>query len=187
MLAAGLARSRGVPVEAIAMVDINQQRLAFAKSRGLVGKIFCLTPQAPAKGVDGLERSRAQAEVFGGGYDVVYECTGAEPCIQMAVYNAKSGGKVLLIGMGTSNALIPISNAATREVDIIGSFRYADTYKEALELLASNSIPPIMDLVTHRVPFNVDAVKKAFEAMAKGKDEKGQLVIKIIIDSESLT
>ncbi len=44
-----------------------------------------------------------------------------------------------------------------------------------------------MDLVTHRVPFNVDAVKKAFEAMAKGKDEKGQLVIKIIIDSESLT
>ncbi|KAK0197992.1 chaperonin 10-like protein [Armillaria mellea] len=187
MLAAGLARSRGVPVEAIAMVDINQQRLAFAKSRGLVGKIYCLTPQAPAKGVDGLERSRAQAEVFGGGYDVVYECTGAEPCIQMAVYNAKSGGKVLLIGMGTSNALIPISNAATREVDIIGSFRYADTYKEALELLASNSIPPIMDLVTHRVPFNVDAVKKAFEAMAKGKDEKGQLVIKIIIDSESLT
>lgn len=60
--------------------------------------------------------------------------------------NAKSGGKVILIGMGTSNALIPISNAATREVDIIGSFRYADTYKEALELLASSKHSHIHDV-----------------------------------------
>lgn len=53
--------------------------------------------------------------------------------------STKTGGKVLLIGMGAPNALIPISNAATREVDIIGSFRYADTYKEALQLLAGGT------------------------------------------------
>ncbi len=40
--------------------------------------------------------------------------------------------------MGSQNVLIPISNAATREVDILGSFRYADTYKEALQLLAGS-------------------------------------------------
>ncbi|KAK0220110.1 GroES-like protein [Armillaria fumosa] len=184
MLAAGLARSRGIPSEAIAMVDINRERLAFAKEHGLVGKVFCLPPPTPMKGLDGLERSRSQALAFGGGYDIVYECTGAEPCIQMAVFSTKTGGKVLLIGMGTPNALIPISNAATREVDIIGSFRYADTYKEALQLLAGGTLPPITDLITHRVPFNPDAVKGAFEAMAKGRDEKGRLVIKVIVGGD---
>ncbi len=86
MLAASLARSRGIPSEAIAMVDINRERLAFAKEHGLVGKVFCLPPPTPMKGLDGLERSRSQALAFGGGYDIVYECTGAEPCIQMAVF-----------------------------------------------------------------------------------------------------
>ena len=56
-----------------------------------------------------------------------------------SLQSAKAGGKVLLIGMGSQNALIPISNAATREVDILGSFRYADTYQEALKLLAGGA------------------------------------------------
>ena len=41
----------------------------------------------------------------------------------------------MLIGMGTSTVSLPISSAATREVDILGSFRYAGTWGPAIDLL----------------------------------------------------
>lgn len=88
----------------------------------------------------------------------------------------------MLIGMGTRVALLPLSAAALREVDILGSFRYADTYPEALSLLSSPSSKLRMmvgKLVTHR--FGLSDTKKAFEMLAKGVDEKGELVLKIMV------
>ena len=83
--------------------------------------------------------------------------------------------------MGTRVALLPLSTAALREVDILGSFRYADTYPEALALLSSPSRLRTMvgKLVTHR--FGLSDTKKAFEMLAKGVDEKGNLVLKIMV------
>ncbi|KAF7426259.1 hypothetical protein PC9H_008627 [Pleurotus ostreatus] len=85
----------------------------------------------------GRERAAAALKHFEqpDGFDIVYECTGAEACIQMAVYAATTGGKILLVGMGTRNITLPLSAAALREVDILGSFRYAHTYAEVLRLL----------------------------------------------------
>jgi hypothetical protein len=37
--------------------------------------------------------------------------------------------------MGSSNVTLPLSSAALREVDIIGSFRYAGTWEFAVQLL----------------------------------------------------
>lgn len=88
----------------------------------------------------------------------------------------------MLIGMGTRTALLPLSTAALREVDILGSFRYADTYPQALALLASPSSElrtMVGKLVTHR--FGLSDTKKAFETLAKGTDEKGGLVLKIMV------
>ena len=88
----------------------------------------------------------------------------------------------MLIGMGTRVALLPLSTAALREVDILGSFRYADTYPEALSLLSSPSSKlrtMVSKLVTHRV--GLCDTKKAFEMLAKGVDENGDLVLKIMV------
>ena len=95
---------------------------------------------------------------------------------------ATTGGRVMLIGMGTRVALLPLSTAALREVDILGSFRYADTYPEALSLLSSPSSKlrtMVGKLVTHR--FGLSDTKKAFEMLAKGVDEKGGVVMKIMV------
>jgi L-iditol 2-dehydrogenase len=144
------------------------------------------------------------------GFDVVFECTGAETPIQMCIFvslftfyycaffsvpstilltktyiplqTAATGGRVMLIGMGTRVAYLPLSTAALREVDILGSFRYADTYPEALSLLSSPSSrlrTMVSKLVTHR--FELSDTKRAFEMLAKGVDEKGALVLKIIV------
>jgi len=90
-----------------------------------------------------------------------------------------TGGKVMLIGMGTRNAMLPLSAAALREVDIQGSFRYANTYPTALALLSSGQLENVEKLVTHR--FRLQDTQKAFETLERGVDERGQLVLKIMV------
>lgn len=77
--------------------------------------------------------------------------------------------------------MLPLSAAAVREVDIHGSFRYANTYPAALELLGSGKLPNIEKLISHRIPLEDSA--KAFELLARGKDEDGRVVIKVMIES----
>lgn len=85
----------------------------------------------------------------------------------------------MLIGMGTPNVTLPLSAAALREVDILGSFRYANTYPEALSLLASNKLPNIDALISHRL--HLAETKEAFELLSKGVDEDGRMVLKVIV------
>ncbi|TDL25269.1 GroES-like protein [Rickenella mellea] len=190
LLACAVARSKGA--SHVVAIDINAQRLDFAKKHGFADAVYCLPTVDNLKGrttgnpvEDALRRSKetiANALMVLGepdGVDVVFECTGAEPCIQMSVHAAATGGKVMLVGMGARNVTLPISAAATREVDILGSFRYANTYPAALALLSSGSLPNVDVLVTHR--FKLADTGKAFELLAKGKDENGRMVLKVVV------
>jgi L-iditol 2-dehydrogenase len=87
----------------------------------------------------------------------------------------------MLIGMGTRNVMLPLSSAALREVDIQGSFRYANTYPAALQLLASGKLKNVDKLVTHRFPLK--DTKRAFDLLCRGQDEEGKMIIKIMISS----
>ena len=89
----------------------------------------------------------------------------------------------MLVGMGTRNIVLPLSAAALREVDIQGSFRYCNTYPAALELLGSGKLPNIEKIITHRFPLEESA--KAFELLAKGKDDEGRMVLKVMIGPSS--
>lgn len=89
----------------------------------------------------------------------------------------------MLIGMGTPNVTLPLSAAALREVDILGSFRYANTYPEALALLASDKLPNIEALVSHRL--HLSETKRAFELLAKGQDDQGKMVLKVIVGPDA--
>lgn len=87
----------------------------------------------------------------------------------------------MLVGMGTRNAMLPLSAAALREVDIMGSFRYANTYPHALSLIASGRLENIGKLVTHRL--KLEDTPRGFELLARGKDEEGNMVMKVMISS----
>jgi len=119
-----------------------------------------------------------------GEVDAVFECTGVESCLQTAIYATRSGGRVLLIGMGNPIQTLPISAAALREVDLVGVFRYANTYKAAIELVGSNNpnLPDLTSLITQR--FNgLNSIPEAFAMAGKVKDEKGNLVIKVLVET----
>lgn len=87
----------------------------------------------------------------------------------------------MLVGMGTRNVMLPLSVAALREVDIQGSFRYANTYPDALSLLASGKLENIGKLVTHRL--HLEDTARGFELLARGRDDDGNMVMKVMIHS----
>jgi L-iditol 2-dehydrogenase len=189
LLACALAKSRGA--SRIVAIDINEPRLAFARDNGFASETFCLpmlerpkTPEEQLKRSNEFARRALQQFAAPDGFDVVFECTGAEPCIQMSIHAAVTGGKVMLVGMGSPNVMLPLSAAATREVDIQGSFRYANTYPDALALLSSGKLANVEKLVTHR--FSLQESARAFDLLAKGKDEQGRMVLKVMIESNSL-
>lgn len=85
--------------------------------------------------------------------------------------------------MGTPIVTLPMSAAALREVDLLGVFRYANTYPKVIEMLSNPppGLPDLSTLVTHRFK-GIDRVKEAFDMAGKVKDEQGDLVIKVVVD-----
>lgn len=95
----------------------------------------------------------------------------------------RPGGKVVLVGMGHPVYSLPVSVAAVREVDIIGSFRYANAYTTGIDILSieEGGVPDFSKLITHRYQ-GLDSVNGAFQMAGTTKDETGNLVIKVIIE-----
>ena len=79
---------------------------------------------------------------------------------------------------------LPLSAAALREVDIMGVFRYANTYAECIEIVQQSirSGIDLTKLVTHRFK-GFEEAPKAFEMAGKTKDGDGKLVLKVVIDT----
>lgn len=90
----------------------------------------------------------------------------------------------MLIGMGTPIQTLPISAAALREVDIIGVFRYANTYPTGIEVVSRKGpdTPDFSKLVTHRYQ-GLESADKAFEMAGKTKDDAGRLVLKVVVET----
>lgn len=82
------------------------------------------------------------------------------------------GGKIVLVGMGHPIQTLPISDAALKEVDLIGVFRYANQYSKAIDLISERLgvLSNIAKLVTARYP--LEQAKDAFEAVRGGKEVK---------------
>jgi L-iditol 2-dehydrogenase len=81
--------------------------------------------------------------------------------------------------MGTPNVALPLSAAACREVDLIGVFRYANTYPASLALLASGALDGIEKMITHR--YALEETARAFETVKNGKDESSRLAVKVCV------
>lgn len=190
LLAAALSKTSLYPIQAarILLFDINPTRLAYASEHGFVEPQDTYLLPLPKRELvaswsteqkldNARENITSALRQFNleDGVDCVYECTGAEPCIQMGIFvstslfsssidgtpctkpipflkAAKPGGRVLTIGMGTTSMTIPLLTAATREVDLLGVFRYANTYPEAIGLMSNcpETKYKLEKLITHR-------------------------------------
>lgn len=79
---------------------------------------------------------------------------------------------------------MPISAAALREVDLVGVFRYANTYEEAIKIVSSGNplLPDLSTLVTQRYR-GFENIPDAFAMAGRVKDDDGKLVLKVLVET----
>ncbi|KAK5712692.1 hypothetical protein LTR15_011684 [Elasticomyces elasticus] len=193
LLCAAVAKLKGASKVIIA--DIDAGRLEFAVENGFAHSSYTV-PMRRGKDIDesitiAKETAGEIGKVDGvGEVDTVFECTGVPSCVQAAIYAAKAGGRLMLVGMGHPIQTLPLGAAALREVDIVGVFRYANTYPESIEIVQqaarSSEGPDFSKLVTHRYS-GLQEASKAFDMAGKTKDADGKLVLKVVIDSSEGT
>nr|XP_016466138.1 PREDICTED: L-idonate 5-dehydrogenase-like isoform X3 [Nicotiana tabacum] len=104
---------------------------------------------------------------MGGPVDMSFDCVGFNKTLSMALQATHAGGKVCLVGLGQSEMTLPLSSAAAREVDVIGIFRYRNTWPLCIELLRTGKID-VKPLITHRYRFTQEGVEEAFETSSRG-------------------
>ncbi len=149
-------------VEQVFIVDINDFRLSEAKELG----VDLVINSKLEKIEDYIENE----------VDIVFEASGNSSVINQTTKFAKRGGKVVFIGLASENYIgININEISSKELDLLGIFRYANVYKKAIKLVAKGKID-LKTLVTHHFP--LEEAQDALEFADKNKDK----CIKVIVN-----
>ncbi|XP_068211893.1 sorbitol dehydrogenase-like [Palaemon carinicauda] len=144
----------------ILTTDIKESRLLMAKKMGS-DRTLLVKGEAPQ------DLAKKVGQVMGCMPEITFECSGVDDCLRTAIFATRSGGAVILAGIGTPEVKLPIVNAAVREVDLVGIFRYTNCYPIAINMIAKGLID-VGPLITHR--FKFEEFNKAFEMFKDGAD-----------------
>lgn len=155
------ARAFGAP--RIVVVDVDDNRLRVAKKVGADETVKVSTSIEDVSS----DVERIRKTMGGSGVDVTFDCAGFNKTISTSLSATRSGGTVCLVGMGHHEITVPLNPAAAREVNVIGVFRYKNTWPLCLDFLSSGKID-VKPLITHRFGFSQKEVEEAFETSARG-------------------
>jgi len=165
-----LLTAQAMGASEVVITDIMENRLEVARNMGA-------THTYKAGGGKTAEEMSAEVESMLGGNkpDITIECSGVEDSIRFGIFSTKSGGCLVLVGLGKPEVRMPIVNAAVREVDIRGIFRYANCYPTAIAMVASGKVD-VKPLITHR--FQLEETLQAFETAKTGAGGAIKVMIK---------
>jgi L-iditol 2-dehydrogenase len=186
-----------VGIHACNLINLRPGEKVIVSGLGPVGLLALLSAKIYGGIVYGIERIEKRIEFarnFGAEYvfdtkkieikeiknklpekvDVVLECSGNPGLMEETVYWVKRGGRIVFIGMGTDFINFNISKITIDEIEISGIFRYANTYKKAIEIITRNKID-FKNLISKK--FSLDDVKEALEYSGKNLD-----CIKVIVN-----
>ncbi|KAG1360659.1 sorbitol dehydrogenase [Cocos nucifera] len=156
------ARAFGAPK--IVITDVDDNRLSVAKTLGADDTVKVST------NMEDLDEEVIQIQkAMGADIHATFDCAGFSKTMSTALNATCAGGKVCLVGMGHNELTVPLTPAAAREVDVIGVFRYKDTWPLCIDFLRSGKVD-VRPLITHRFGFSQGEVEKAFEVSARGRD-----------------
>jgi len=114
-----VARAKGANV--VAVTDVNPERRVKVEELGF-----------PT--IDPVEQELPEA-------DVLLECSGAAPAIDQGIRALAPAGIAVLIGMApTDTVAVPVGAIQGKEIWLTGTFRYANTYPSAIELIATGKV-----------------------------------------------
>ncbi len=133
------ARARGATT--LICTDVEDSRLALAERLGA-------THTVNAREDDAVEAIKGITD--GRGADVVLEAAGTSATIQQSLQAARTGGRVIIIGLPTEDEVaLSMPDLLSRELDVGGLFRYRNVYPQAIAAIARGLID-VKTMITHR-------------------------------------
>lgn len=160
-----IAAARAAGARAVAATDVLPEPLERARAAG-ADTVYDVT-------TDGVPD----------GFDVVFECSGVPASVSTALAATRPAGTVVLVGMMPADprpvALVPL---ASRELTVVGSFRFSDEIDAAIELLDSR--PELEQVITHE--FTAGPVDTVVEAFGAAKDSRRSGKVIIALESTAL-
>ncbi|MEV5834449.1 L-idonate 5-dehydrogenase [Nocardia sp. NPDC052112] len=139
----------------ITAVDLQDYPLSIARRIGADQVIN-------AKDTDAISATEA---------DITIECSGHHTGLASAIHGTARGGRVVMVGLlPTGDQPVPISLAITRELDLVGSFRFNDEIDQVVGALADGSlaVEPIIT-AEYDATEALAAFEKARDATASSK------------------
>lgn len=113
-------------------------------------------------------------ELTDGGFDVIFEASGAELALSLAFNLVRPGGTIVQVGtLGPGNIPVPVNQLMTREIDFIGSMRYEDVFEEAIRLAASGRVD-LNSLISDVLP-----LAESVQALHRAADKSHSLKVQI--------
>jgi threonine dehydrogenase-like Zn-dependent dehydrogenase len=110
------------------------------------------------------------------GYDVIFEASGAPAALSLAYSVAARGARIVQIGTQPAELTLPANLVMSKELTILGSFRYAHVFPLVLELMASGGID-VDDLISAVYPY-----AKMQEAMERAVAKQGIVKVQVSRD-----
>ncbi|MFJ4207430.1 L-idonate 5-dehydrogenase [Paenarthrobacter sp. NPDC089675] len=129
---------------------------------------------ARAVGADAVLKGDDAEAIAAVDADVVIESSGSHFGLASAIKGATRGGKVVMVGLLPSGPQpVFISLAITRELELLGSFRFNDEIDQVIAALADGSLF-VDPVVTHEFPLRQGL--EAFE-VARNSAESGKVLL----------
>jgi len=162
-----LLAARAAGAGRIILTDLEDRRLQVASS---LGADVIVNPRHTS--ISDVIRAATGGE----GPDLVIEAAGTATTVRQSIELVRRGGTVVWIGLPSEDPC-PVSalQAIDKEVDILGIFRYANVYPDAIRLAASGKID-LSPLVTHRFP--LEEARRALDTVI----EQRASAIKVLVE-----
>ena len=139
--------------------DIVPERVDFARQMGAAQSFNYNSDDVAAAVRD---------DTAGRGVDIAFECAGEQDALDQAVELLRPGGRLLIIGIPSTERLSFIADCARRRELLLQNVRRQNhNVEEAIQLVAEKKID-VARLVTHHFPF--DNVADAFDLVSSYSD-----------------
>ncbi|MEV0600090.1 NAD(P)-dependent alcohol dehydrogenase [Streptomyces sp. NPDC050315] len=129
-----LQSARAFGASEVVVTDVAPQRLAVARELGATATV---------------DARRTRLADTGYEPDVLLECSGAPAAAEEGLRALGRAGRAVLVGMGGDTIPLPLAHVQNFEIEVTGTFRYANTWPTAISLAASGEVD-LARLVTHR-------------------------------------
>jgi L-iditol 2-dehydrogenase len=155
---------RAAGASEVYLSDVVDSKLDLARERGA---------DATVNGAESDLREEVGRLTDGRGVDVAVDAAGVESTVRGCLDAARRGGTVVLVGLGATED-VPVDTGALvdDELDVLGSFRYRNTYGPAVDLLTDGAVDVagIVDFES-----SLDRVDEAFRRAGDPEVVKGMI------------